>query len=164
MLRTFVDRPELPVIATALQAQWREAGIAVQVSVGNSGDIPLGHRDGSLQLALAARNYANVPDPTGTLIQDFGMGGTGSGAGDWGAMGWQDAGLSAALAELSRGGLPPARVAALRRRITATLQSELPVVPVTWYRQQVAVGPRVTGVTLDVLERSYRLSQMGWRA
>ena len=164
VLRTFVDRPELPVIATALQAQWREAGIAVQVSVGNSGDIPLGHRDGSLQLALAARNYANVPDPTGTLIQDFGMGGTGSGAGDWGAMGWQDAGLSAALAELSRGGLPPARVAALRRRITATLQSELPVVPVTWYRQQVAVGPRVTGVTLDVLERSYRLSQMGWRA
>ncbi|MGJ7610095.1 MULTISPECIES: ABC transporter substrate-binding protein [unclassified Variovorax] len=164
VLRTFVDRPELPVIATALQAQWREAGIAVQVSVGNSGDIPLGHRDGSLQLALAARNYANVPDPTGTLIQDFGTGGANSGGGDWGAMGWQDAGLSAALAELARGGLPPDRVAALRRRITATLQSELPVVPVTWYRQQVAVGPRVTGVSLDVLERSYRLSQMGWRA
>lgn len=164
VLRTFVDRPELPVIATALQAQWREAGIAVQVSVGNSGDIPLGHRDGSLQLALAARNYANVPDPTGTLIQDFGTGGANSGGGDWGAMGWHDADLSAALAELARGGLPPDRVAALRRRITATLQSELPVVPVTWYRQQVAVGPRVTGVSLDVLERSYRLSQMGWRA
>ncbi len=162
VLRTFVDRPELPVIATALQAQWRQAGIAVQVSVGNSGDIPLGHRDGSLQLGLAARNYANVPDPTGTLLQDFGAQGTGGG--DWGAMGWKSDALTAALAELSRGNLPPARVTALRRRITATLHDELPVIPITWYRQQVAVGPRLSGVSLDMLERSYRLSQMGWRA
>ena len=35
--------------------------LAVQVHIGNSGDIPLGHRDGSLQLALAARNYATAP-------------------------------------------------------------------------------------------------------
>lgn len=157
-LRTFPDRPELPIIASALQEQWRQAGIAVRVDVGNSGDIPLGHRDGSLQLGLAARNYATVPDPTGTLIQDFGPAG-----GDWGAMGWKNDTLLQALAELSRGTPAGQRLAALRAQVAAILQAELPVIPVTWYRQQVAASRRVTGVSLDPLERSYRLTLMGWR-
>ncbi|MFZ4287395.1 ABC transporter substrate-binding protein [Variovorax sp. HJSM1_2] len=156
-LRTFPDRPELPIIASALQEQWRQAGIAVQVNVGNSGDIPLGHRDGSLQLALAARNYATVPDPTGTLLQDFGAEG-----GDWGAMGWKSEALLKALSELSRGGASPERVQLLRAEVARVLQAELPVIPITWYRQQVAVSRRLSGVSLDPLERSYRLTQMGW--
>jgi len=158
-LRTFPDRPELPLIASALQEQWRQAGIAVQVSIGNSGDIPLGHRDGSLQLGLAARNYATVPDPTGTLMQDFGTSG-----GDWGAMGWRSDAVARALAELSRGTSSAERAAALRTQVTAVLQAELPVIPVTWYRQQVAVGRRLEGVSLDPLERSYRLTAMRWAA
>ena len=159
VLRTFPDRPELPVIASALQEQWRQAGIAVQVSVGNSGDIPLGHRDGSLQLGLAARNYATVPDPTGTLIQDFGPAG-----GDWGAMGWSNVALIRSLSELGHGVSSPERSAALRAEVTQILQAELPIIPITWYRQQVAASHRITGVSLDPLERSYRLTQMEWRA
>ncbi|BFO57258.1 MULTISPECIES: ABC transporter substrate-binding protein [Comamonadaceae] len=158
-LRTFPDRPELPLIATALQAQWREAGIAVRVDVGNSGDIPLGHRDGSLQLALIARNYATTPDPTSTLAQDFGPRG-----GDWGAMGWSDARVADALATLQAGGIPKDRAAALRRQVVRTLQDELPVIPVAWYRQTVAISRRVGSVRLDPLERSYRLTAMEWRA
>lgn len=158
-IRTFVDRPELPVIATALQAQWREAGIAVQVDIGNSGDVPRGHRDGSLQLALAARNYANVPDPTGTLAQDFGAKG-----GDWGAMGWKDDGLVQALAELQRTTPSPERTAVLRAQVATALQEGLPVIPVAWYRQQVAVSGRLADVSLDPLERSYRIAGMRWRA
>lgn len=158
-LRTFPDRSELPIIASALQEQWRQAGIAVQVSIGNSGDIPLGLRDSSLQLGLAARNYATVPDPTGTLVQDFGPGG-----GDWGAMGWASEALVKALAELSRGTPASGRAAALRAEVTRMLQAELPIIPITWYRQQVAVSQRVIGVRLDPLERSYRLTGMGWRA
>lgn len=157
-LRTFPDRPELPLIATALQAQWRQAGIAVRVAVGNSGDVPLGHRDGSLELALAARNYASVPDPTGALLQDFGPQG-----GDWGAMGWSHPALNAALAALARGGGTADHRQALRARIAALLQAELPVIPVAWYRQQVAVSPRVAGVSLDPFELSYRITRMGWR-
>ena len=159
VLRTFVDRPELPVFATALQEQWRQAGIDVRVSIGNSGDVPLGHRDGSLELALAARNYATVPDPTGTLLQDFGPRG-----GDWGAMGWSSDTLDRALAELALGTAGAERSAALRASVAAVLQAELPVIPVTWYRQQVAVGRRLAGVSLDPLERSYRISRMGWQA
>lgn len=157
-LRTFPDRPELPLVATALQAQWREAGIAVRVAVGNSGDIPLGHRDGSLELGLAARNYASVPDPTGALLQDFGPRG-----GDWGAMGWSHPDAATALAELARG-VPAAQAQARRARLAAVLQAELPVIPVAWYRQQVAVSPRVSGVSLDPFELSYRITRMEWRA
>lgn len=158
VLRTFVDRPELPLFATALQEQWRQAGIAVQIAIGNAGDIPLGHRDGSLQLGLAARNYATVPDPGGTLAQDFGPRG-----GDWGAMGWKSDAVVAALDALTRGDPTAARAATLRGRIAQVLQDELPVIPVVWYRQQVAVSPRVTGVRLDPLERSYHLTEMAWR-
>jgi len=131
----------------------------VQVGIGNSGDIPLGHRDGSLQLGLAARNYATVPDPTGTLMQDFGTSG-----GDWGAMGWRSDAVARALAELSRGTSSAERAAVLRTQVTAVLQAELPVIPITWYRQQVAVGRRLEGVSLDPLERSYRLTAMRWAA
>lgn len=156
-LRTFPDRPELPIIATALQAQWREAGIAVDVQIGNSGNIPLGHRDGSLQLGLAARNYANLPDPTATLAQDFGQGG-----GDWGAMGWRHPLVSQHLTELMRGRMGATRAAQLRRQVVGVLHAELPVIPVVWYRQQVAVSRRISGVRLDPLERSYRITDMQW--
>lgn len=159
VLHTFPDRPELPLIATALQEQWRQIGITVQVNVGNSGDIPLGHRNGSLQLGLAARNYASVPDPVGTLVQDFGRKG-----GDWGAMGWSSDTLSAALAELVQGHASAAQVAKLRARVTGILQAELPVIPIAWYREQVAVSTRIVGVNPDPLERSYRLTQMAWQA
>ncbi|MFZ4759292.1 MAG: ABC transporter substrate-binding protein, partial [Burkholderiaceae bacterium] len=157
-LRTFPDRPELPLIAAALQEQWRAIGIDVSVSVGNSGDVPLGHRDGTLQLALAARNYASVPDPVGTLLQDFGAAG-----GDWGAMGWRDERVVAALDELAIGRATGEAAASARRRITAALHDGLPVIPVAWYRQQVAVNARVDRVSLDPFERSYRLTRLRWR-
>lgn len=156
-IRTFLDRPELPLIATALQEQWRQAGIAVQVRIGNSGDIPMGHRDGTLQLALAARNYTHVPDPAGTLAGDFSAQG-----GDWGAMGWHSDAVVQALAELMRSTPDARRAQALRAAVTQTLQSELPVIPIAWYRQHVAVNRRLQGVSLDPLERSYRLTDMHW--
>jgi peptide/nickel transport system substrate-binding protein len=158
-LRTFPDRPELPIIATALQAQWRQAGVAVKVSIGNSGDIPLGHRDGSLQLALMARNYGNVADVGVTLLQDFGPNG-----GDWGAMRWSAPGVAQALQSLARQKHSAVATQRLRQTVVQLLQDELPVIPVTWYKLQVAVNQRLQGVSLDPLERSYRISRMSWRA
>lgn len=156
-LRTFPDRPELPIVATALQEQWRQAGLAVQVRIGNSGDIPLGHRDGTLQLALMARNYGSIPDVAATLLQDFGPNG-----GDWGAMGWQHPEVTDALTRLDRLPGATAEAQALRRRVVRILHAELPVIPVAWYRQQVAVSQRVRDVSLDPLERSHRISRMRW--
>ena len=156
-IRTFLDRPELPLMATALQEQWRLAGIAVKVVIGNSGDIPMGHRDGTLQLALAARNYTNVPDPAGTLAGDFAAQG-----GDWGAMGWHSDAVVQALAQLSRSAPDAAQAQALRATVTKTLHDELPIIPIAWYRQHVAVNRRLQGVAIDPLERSYGLTEMHW--
>ena len=146
-----------PLMATALQEQWRLAGIAVKVVIGNSGDIPMGHRDGTLQLALAARNYTNVPDPAGTLAGDFAAQG-----GDWGAMGWHSDAVVQALAQLSRSAPDAAQAQALRATVTKTLHDELPIIPIAWYRQHVAVNRRLQGVAIDPLERSYGLTEMHW--
>ncbi|MBP0598026.1 ABC transporter substrate-binding protein [Herbaspirillum sp. LeCh32-8] len=152
-LTTFVDRPELPLIAAALQEEMRQIGIAVRVVIGNSSDIPAGHRSGTLQMGLAARNFGNLPDPVATLLQDFGAQG-----GDWGAMGWSHPDLAAALARLSSG----AGGQTERTRIAAVLQDELPVIPVVWYRQTCAVNRRVANASIDPFERSYRISQLQW--
>ncbi|WP_298369782.1 ABC transporter substrate-binding protein [Azospirillum sp.] len=155
-LRTFSDRPELPPLATALQEQFRRVGLDVKIAITSSGEIPAGHRDGTLQMALAARNFSLVPDPLGTLLQDFGPEG-----GDWGAMGWKNDGLIEALNALSREADPAAR-AALRLRVAETLQSELPVIPVAWYDYVVAANKRVAGVEVDPLELSYNIERMRW--
>jgi peptide/nickel transport system substrate-binding protein len=44
------------------------------------------------------------------------------------------------------------------------LHAELPVIPVTWFRQTAAVSPRVAGFSIDPLERSYRLDRLRWAA
>ncbi len=156
-LRTFPDRPELPILATAIQAKLKELGIAVDVTVGNSSEIPAGHKDGSLDLALYSRNYALVPDALVTLAEDFAPEG-----GDYGAMGWNDAALTSALHDLA-GGSDAGQAAESRGKVTDILQVQLPVIPVAWYRQSAVVSPRVEGVTLDPLERSWRLSDLTWK-
>ena len=152
-LTTFVDRPELPLIATALQEEMRQIGIAVRVIIGNSSDIPAGHRSGGLQMGLVARNFGNLPDPVATLLQDFGLDG-----GDWGAMGWRNAEVPALLARLASGAADSGE----RARVAAILQSELPLIPVVWYRQVCAVSRRIEGASIDPFERSYRISQLLW--
>lgn len=156
-LRTFPDRPELPLLATALQAQWKAVGIDLKVAVGNSSEIPAGHQDGSLQLGLYARNYALVPDPLVTLLGDLAPGGA-----DWGVMNWQSPTLTSQLAELGRGKLAADEAALLRRDIATTLQQELPLLPLAWYRQSAAVSRDLNGFELDPQERSYYLTQLSW--
>ena len=160
-LMTFVDRPELPLIATAVQEELRQVGIAVKVVVGNSSDIPAGHRSGALQIGLVARNFGSLPDPVATLADDYGTEG-----GDWGAMGWHSAPLTDALARLSNGGVPAggAQAARLRAGIAVELQRGLPVIPIVWYRQTMAVARRVAGASIDPFERSYRISALTWKA
>lgn len=155
-LRTFPDRPELPILATAIQEKLKGLGIALDVKVGNSSEIPAGHQDGSLELGLYARNYALVPDALVTLADDFGADGA-----DYGAMGWNNATLTSTLNTMASGSDPGGQPDG-RRKVTETLQSELPVIPVAWYRQSAVVSQRVEGLTLDPLERSWRLTDLTW--
>lgn len=147
ILKTYTDRPEMPVLAAAVQEQMRLIGIAIDVQMGSSSDVPLSHRDGSLELALAARSYANFIDPAITMMQDFGAAG-----GDWGATGWASPRVQSALQRLQRE-LEPDNHA--RREIVRVLHDELPVIPISWYRERVAMSDRVRGgVAFDPFERS----------
>ncbi|MCB5190597.1 ABC transporter substrate-binding protein [Methylobacillus arboreus] len=155
-LNAFPDRPELPIIATALQEQFRKLGIEIKVIITNSSEIPLGHRTGTLEMGLVPRNFALVPDPFVALNQDFKTGG-----GDWGAMQWQNSQVPALLEKIASDTDPDAQ-ARYRHDIILTLQQELPVIPISWYRLPVAVHPQLKGVKVDPLEQSYYISDMYW--
>jgi peptide/nickel transport system substrate-binding protein len=156
-IRTFSDRPELPRVATALQAQLRQVGIDAAVAIVNSSEIPAGHADGTLELAVVARSYALVPDPIATLQQDYGPKG-----GDWGAMGWSSPQLMGALDSLISGSDEKARPQ-LRSSIATVLQNELPVIPIAWIQQTTSSSPRIANLSIDPYETSYRISQLAWK-
>ncbi|RPE71253.1 peptide/nickel transport system substrate-binding protein [Pacificibacter maritimus] len=155
-LRTFPDRPELPLIAAALQDTWRELGIEVDVSVSNYSEIPAGHKDGSLHVALFARNYGLTPDPIGTILQDFGPNG-----GDWGAMGWTNDEAAKALQVIASTADPDLRQESIAK-VAGILYQDLPVIPVAWYQHTVSINKDLGGVIIDPLQRSYGLSTMFW--
>jgi peptide/nickel transport system substrate-binding protein len=155
-LVTYPDRPELPALATAIQAALREIGVQVQVKVGNSSEIPAGHEDGSLELGLLTRHLALVSDPLVTVADTFAPEGS-----DWGVMNWQDEAVTDAVDELLTGP-PESRAGELRSVIATKAQEELPVIPVAWYRMNAAVSDRVEGFVLDPLEHSWRVSDARW--
>jgi peptide/nickel transport system substrate-binding protein len=98
-------------------------------------------------MGLLARNFALVPDPVGTLMQDYAP------SGDWGAMGWNNPEFTAAVKKLAAEGGTDAEKSAL----AATLQAELPVLPIAWYQQSAAIAKTVKGVVIDPYERSFGL-------
>ena len=146
-LLTYPDRPELPLTAAVLEQLFREVGIAVTINATNSSEIPAKHAAGTLQMALFARNFGLVPDPVGTFMQDYAPGG------DWGAMGWENDAFTAAVRKMAAEGGSDAEKSAL----AATLQAELPVLPIAWYQQTAAVSHSVKGIIIDPYERTYGL-------
>jgi peptide/nickel transport system substrate-binding protein len=152
------NRPEIPVMAQAMQAQFHEIGVAIDVKPAPSNALPGAVRDGSLQTALLARTYVNVPDPIGTILPDF--------ASDhpvWSSPGFVDPGLRAVVQRyietFDESALPP-----LRKQIVTALQDQLPVIPVSWFEHNAAVSKRVAidSVTLDPFEQSYLVPAIRW--
>lgn len=157
VLRTFPDRPALPLIATALQAQWRALGIDVEISVANYSEIPAGHQDGTLHIGLYARNYGGSPDPISAVIADFGENG-----GDWGAMNWQSPATAKAIAQIATTSDPKKRKP-LIDMVTKNIQQELPVIPIVYYQHTVAMSNKIDNVIIDPLERDYGLDKIRWK-
>lgn len=155
-LQSHAAAQELPLIASALQQQLRQVGIEIEIRIGTVADTPAGHRDGTLQLALVNRGYLIVPDPTAALVDDFSLGG-----GVYGAMGWESAAISDALATLAAG-VDPTRAAVLRAQVVNTLQTELPVIPLVFNRRTATINARVRDVRVDPFERTLGLAGMRW--
>lgn len=153
-LRTFSDRPELPIIATALQAQWKKIGVDVDVSVGNFSEIPSGHQDGTLEMGLYARNYGMTPDPVGSLVEDFDPQGS-----DWGVMNWQSPELTERLLTLET---TKGNDVATKQRVSQIIFDERPIVPVVYYQQNAAAHKSLKGLEIDGLERNFYLNKLSW--
>jgi peptide/nickel transport system substrate-binding protein len=155
-LTTYPDRPELPALATAIQAELKQVGVAVKVDVTNSSEIPARHADGTLQLGLLAKHLALVTDPLVTAAETFAEEGS-----DWGVMGWRNDEVADAIDELEDG-TDEATAAEDRAVIATAAQEELPLIPVAWYRMNAAVSTHVDGFVMDPLERTWHLSQASW--
>ncbi len=145
---TYASRPDLPLIAEVLQQSLREEGILVTVRVEKSGMIPECQKDGSLETAFMARNFGFVADPIGTVITDFGPE---KGRGGWGAMHWSSSSFDSAVGRYLTT-FDPQGQRELQKEMTALLQKELPIIPVAWYDNHVAVSKKVRGIQLDPSE------------
>ncbi len=153
------NRPELPVLAEALQAQWLAVGMQATLQVGPSAAQPAAVRAGTLQMAALARTYVNVPDPIGTILPDFAS----ARPPIWASPGYDNTEIRA-LAASYVGTFEDAPRAALRRRIVAVLQRDLPVIPVSWFEHNAAAGSRLDSrsVVLDPFEQRYGIAGLRW--
>lgn len=152
---TYANRPELIVIATAIQDQWRKLGVSLSVEMENSSAIPIGHVEGTLETALMARNLANIPDPLALLLSDF----TTEQGGDWGPMNWSNPQVFDALHVLEKE-QDTARYNELAKTVARDIATDLPMIPVTFYVQQTAIAKRIQGFSFDPYERSFNISHM----
>jgi peptide/nickel transport system substrate-binding protein len=155
-LLTYPDRPELPALATAIQASLAEVGVRIEVDVTNSSEIPAGHADDSLELALVAKHFALVSDPLIDISEVFAPEGN-----DWGVMNWRDPAVDDAIDALLAGA-SGTEADRHRETIVRTAHEELPLIPVAWYRMNAAVSDRVDGFVMDPLETTWRITELRW--
>jgi len=153
---TYADRPELTTVATAIQAQWAKLGIELKVDVTNSSMIPAGHNDGSLEMALIARNFGFSADPLPIMSTDFAHGG-----GDWGTMNWTNTVVDNAIDELLTSD-NATRSLALSQIIAKAIYDDKPVLPISSYSQHTSVNKRVNNFKFDPFERNYFINQMNF--
>ncbi|MEI8658863.1 ABC transporter substrate-binding protein [Vibrio sp. Hal054] len=153
-LITYADRPELTNVATALQAQWKKLGVKLNVSITSSSSIPAGHQDGSLEVALIARNYGVIADPLVVLSNDFSAEG-----GDWGAMNWSNPEFNQLIKQLNYT-LDADKYREKAQRAATILATELPVIPVSAYTEEVSVNKRLKGFHFDPFGRNFYLSDL----
>lgn len=153
-LITYADRPELTSVATALQDQWRQIGVKLNINITNSSAIPAGHNDGSLQVALMARNYGVIADPLAVLSNDFSPQG-----GDWGAMNWHDNKLSDLFNTLNLTN-DKTKYRQLAQQASKHIYQGYALLPIASYTQRIAVNTRIKGFTFDPYERDFKLNQM----
>jgi len=151
-LTSYPDRPEMPLSAAVIQQMFAEIGVELTIDLTNSSEIPVRHHDGTLELALFARNFALTPSPLGTFLTDYAPNG------DWGAMGWDNPEFVDLVRDLARGRGGQSE----RDRAIEILQTELPVLPVAWYQQTAVISHAITGAVLDPFERTIGLKYIRW--
>lgn len=156
-LVTYSDRPELPTAATALQDQMRKMGLKLNINITNSSAIPQGHKEGTLEMGLLARNYGLISNPLATVLQDYSKGG-----GDWGAMNWENKTMLDLLEKLKETADPQMQKEYIQAA-SKLLAEEMPTIPVVSYLHTAVTSKEIVNFSLDPLERTYRITELNWR-
>lgn len=157
-LQTLANRPELPVIAAAIQAQLKQIGMEITIETGPSAIIPAAIKDGTMQMTMFARTYVNVPEVIATIIPDYTRERS-----NWGTVSWPGRARIAPLTTEYVESFDDTRKSALRREIIRVIHEEAPVVPIAWFEHTVAVSGRIADVTIDPYEMRYHLDRVRWR-
>lgn len=157
-LLTIANRPELPVMAAAIQAQLKQVGMEITIEAGPGANIPAAIKDGSMQMTLFTRSYVNVPDVIATILPDYTRERS-----NWGTMNWPGRDRVKPLADEYVANFNSARKAVIRAEIGTILHDEAPVIPVSWFEHSVAVSRRLANVTIDPYEMRYMLDRMKWQ-
>ncbi|MET0359392.1 MAG: ABC transporter substrate-binding protein [Pararhizobium sp.] len=161
-IRTFPNRPEMPVIAAALQAMWRTIGYDLSISIGDASAIVEAKQNGTLDIGFSSRHLAIVPDGIAVISSEFVNEETRN-LSDTGAFNWRneefDTLTDAYYAETDE----KVRTAS-RRRLTEILQEDLPAIPIVWYSQIFAVSDKVEGFVNDPFEQRLYLDRLSFKA
>lgn len=156
-LLTLANRPELPVMAAALQAQLRQVGMDVTIEAGPGNSVPAAIKDGTMQMTLVSRTYVNVPEPVATLIPDFTRERS-----TWGTVRWDGRDRMKELTDAYLASFDETEKDRLRGQMMHLLCAEMPMVPVSWSELTVAVSSRLAAVTLDPYEARYFVERMSF--
>jgi peptide/nickel transport system substrate-binding protein len=152
---TIANRPELAVMATAMQAQLKAIGMELSVEPGPAANIPAAIKDGTMQMTMFARTYVNVPEVIATIIPDYTRERS-----TWGTLNWPGRDRVKALTDEYVQSFDENRKAALRKEILKIIQDEVPVAAVAWFEHTVAVHKRVKGLVIDPFEMRYMLHKV----
>ncbi|CAH1659670.1 Oligopeptide ABC transporter, periplasmic oligopeptide-binding protein oppA (TC 3.A.1.5.1) [Hyphomicrobiales bacterium] len=158
---TFANRPELPVIASALQAMFKAVGYDMAIKVTDYAAIYEGQRDGTLDLALSSRNIVVLPDPISTIATDFTLDEPITGGS--GVTNWRNDEIRRDVAAYFLATEEEQR-APLRKGIARVIHDELSVIPVVWYDQIFSVAKTLEGFTNDQFEQRLYLDRVKARA
>jgi peptide/nickel transport system substrate-binding protein len=145
-LWTYANRPELPTLATAVQAMLREIGIDAQIRIGEYATQEPDLLAGNYDLHLLSRSYlTDVPDAGATLSSDYTC------AGSYNLNHYCSPGFDALVASLRSASEPAARQEVFRTA-ARMLVDDVVGVPLV-HSQENAVSHGVLGFELDPLAK-----------
>ncbi|MEI5681039.1 MULTISPECIES: ABC transporter substrate-binding protein [unclassified Mesorhizobium] len=162
IIRTFPNRPEMPVIAAALQAMFKTVGYELAISIGEASAIVEAKQNGTLDIGFSSRHLAIVPDGIAVISSEFVVEDSRNQS-DTGATNWRNEEFDK-LCDAYYGETDEKVRATSRRRLTEILQEDLPAIPIVWYSQIFAVSDRVDGFVNDPFEQRLYLDRLSFKA
>lgn len=148
-LFTYAQRPGLKPMALAIQQQWQQIGVKVDVRVMDFSAIPMSMQEGDAKLSAMAT--AMVPDPDYFLRKVYKSDGDNN---TWGYFNPEVEGL---LEDGNSTDDPAARLE-LYRKVQAIVYKELPVIPISYYGVNIVTRPQVKGFVFNPVAHDYMLN------